>query len=64
MSRGCSYAQMLSSPRASARKRNSTRDLVADWNKWSPAERILAFVVSLLLVAVPLGVLITGKLAV
>jgi hypothetical protein len=40
------------------------RDLVADWKKWSPAERILAVVVSLLIVAVPLGVLLTGKLAV
>jgi hypothetical protein len=40
------------------------RDLVADWNKWSPAERILAVVVTILIIAVPLGVLLTGKLAV
>jgi hypothetical protein len=40
------------------------RDLVADWKKWSPAERILAVVVSILIVAVPLGVLLMGKLAV
>jgi hypothetical protein len=64
MSRGYSYAQMLSNPRASARKWNSIRDVVADWKKWSPAERILAVVVSILIVAVPLGVLLTGKLAV
>jgi hypothetical protein len=64
MSREYSDAPMLSSPRASARKWNSMRDLVADWKKWSAAERILAIVVSLLIVAVPLGVLITGKLAV
>ena len=64
MSREYSYAQMLSSPRASARKWNSMRDLVADWKKWSPAERILAVVVTILIIAVPLGVLLTGKLAV
>jgi hypothetical protein len=64
MSREYSYAQMLSSPRASPRKWNSMRDLVADWKKWSPAERILAVVVSILIVAVPLGVLLMGKLAV
>jgi hypothetical protein len=40
------------------------RDLVADWKKWSPAERILAVVVTILIIAVPLGVLLTGKLAV
>ena len=40
------------------------RDLIADWKKWSAAERILAVVVSLLIVAVPLGVLLTGKLGV
>jgi hypothetical protein len=50
--------------RTSAWKGDSMRDLVADWKKWSPAERILAVVVSLLIVAVPLGVLLTGKLAV
>ena len=40
------------------------RGLVADWKKWSPAERILAVVVTILIIAVPLGVLLTGKLAV
>jgi hypothetical protein len=32
------------------------RDFVADWKKWSRAERVLAVVVTvLLLVAVPIG---------
>jgi hypothetical protein len=33
------------------------RDLVADWKKWSRAERTLAV---LLMVALPLGLLMTG----
>jgi hypothetical protein len=36
------------------------RDWVADWNKWSRGERILAVVVTALLAALPLGVLLTG----
>jgi hypothetical protein len=41
------------------------RDLVADWKKWSRAERVLAvmgtlLVVALLIVALPLGLLMTG----
>lgn len=39
------------------------RDFVADWKKWSRAERVLAVVVTLLMVAVPLGLLLTGKTA-
>ena len=39
------------------------RDWVADWNKWSRAERVLAVVVTVLLAALPLSLLITGKLA-
>jgi hypothetical protein len=31
------------------------RDLVADWKKWSRAERVLAVVVTVLLAAVPIG---------
>jgi hypothetical protein len=31
------------------------RDLVADWKKWSRAERVLAVVVTLLLAAMPIG---------
>jgi hypothetical protein len=31
------------------------RDLVADWKKWSRAERVLAVLVTVLLAAVPIG---------
>ena len=37
------------------------RDFVADWKKWSRTERVLAVVVALLMVALPLGLLLTGK---
>jgi hypothetical protein len=37
------------------------RDWVADWNKWSRAERVLAVLVTFVLLALPLGLLITGK---
>ena len=36
------------------------RDLVADWKKWSRAERLLAVMGTLLMVALPFGLLITG----
>jgi hypothetical protein len=36
------------------------RDLVADWKKWNRAERMLAAMVALLMVALPLGLLMTG----
>jgi hypothetical protein len=36
------------------------RDLVADWKKWSRAERVLAVTGILLMVALPLGLLMTG----
>jgi hypothetical protein len=36
------------------------RDLVADWKKWSRAERVLAVMGTLLIVALPLGLLMTG----
>jgi len=36
------------------------RDLVADWKKWNSAERVLAVMVILLMVAWPLGLLMTG----
>ena len=31
------------------------RDFIADWKKWSRAERVLAIVVASLMAAVPLG---------
>ena len=36
------------------------RDLVADWKRWSRVERVLAVMGTLLLVALPLGLLTTG----
>ena len=36
------------------------RDFVADWNRWSRAERVLAVVMTLGLVALPLGALISA----
>jgi len=36
------------------------RDWVADWQKWSRAERVLAVLVTLTLVALPLGLMLTG----
>ena len=36
------------------------RDLVADWKKWSRVERVLAVVGTLLMVALPVGLLMTG----
>ena len=36
------------------------RDLIADWKKWSSAERLLAMVLILMLVGLPLRVLIAG----
>jgi hypothetical protein len=35
------------------------RDLVADWKRWSRSERLLAVIVTVLMVAVPLGLLLT-----
>lgn len=37
------------------------RDLIADWKRWSRAERVLAIVVTGMLFALPLGLLLTGK---
>lgn len=37
------------------------RDFVADWKKWSRTERVLAVMMTLMLVALPLGLLLSGK---
>jgi len=37
------------------------RDWIADWNRWSPAERVLAVLVATMLVAVPLSLVLAGK---
>ena len=36
------------------------RDLMADWNKWSSAERLLAVILMLMLIVLPLQFFITG----
>jgi hypothetical protein len=35
-------------------------DLIADWKSWSRAERVLAIVVTLLMIALPLGLALAG----
>ena len=37
------------------------RDWVADWKKWSRGERVLAVLVTTVLVALPLGLLLAAK---
>ncbi len=36
------------------------RDFMADWKKWSRAERVLAILVALLMVALPVGLALSG----
>ncbi len=40
------------------------RDWVADWKRWSRSERALAVLVTVLMVAVPLGLLLAAKVGV
>ena len=42
----------------------SMRDLVADWKRWSRTERLLAVIVTVLMVALPLGLLLTTRVGV
>ena len=37
------------------------RDLIADWKRWSRTERLLAVIVTVLMVALPLGLLLTTR---
>jgi hypothetical protein len=37
------------------------RDWVADWKRWSAGERVLAVLVTSLMVALPLGFLLASK---
>ena len=37
------------------------RDWIADWNKWSRAERVLALFVTFVLLALPLGILCAAE---
>jgi hypothetical protein len=39
-------------------------DLIADWNKWSRAERVLAILVTGTLIALPLCLLLTVRVGV
>jgi hypothetical protein len=36
------------------------RDFVADWNRWSRAERVLAILVAVFMVALPIGLALAG----
>ncbi len=36
------------------------RDVIADWKKWSRAERVLAIVATVMIVALPFGLLSLG----
>lgn len=40
------------------------RDWIADWNRWSLAERVLAVLVATMLVAVPFSLMLVGKVGV
>ena len=42
----------------------SMRDMVADWKKWSRAERVFAVLVTVLMVALPLGLMLVGSVGV
>ena len=35
-------------------------DFIADWKRWSRAERVLAIVVALLMIALPIGMALAG----
>ena len=46
---------------SSMRRKTAKRDWIADWNKWSRAERMFALLVALVLLALPLSLLLNGK---
>ena len=57
------YSRRVKSPPAGCAhvgRRRRMRDLMADWNKWSSAERLLAVVLMLMLIGLPLRVFIAG----
>jgi hypothetical protein len=43
------------------RRTTVKRDWIADWNKWSRAERVFALLVAFVLLALPLSLLLTGN---
>ncbi len=40
------------------------RDMVADWKKWSRAERVFAVLVTFLMVALPLGLMLVATVGI
>ena len=50
--------------RQGAARVGSMRDMVADWKKWSRVERVFAVLVTLLMVAVPLGLMLAASVGV
>jgi hypothetical protein len=38
-------------------------DLISDWKKWTRSERVLAVLMAGMLIALPLGLLLTAKAA-
>jgi hypothetical protein len=40
------------------------RDLIADWKRWSRAERVFAVLVTLLMIALPLGLMLAASVGV
>jgi hypothetical protein len=52
---------VVAEKRMGPRRRVPMRDWIADWNKWSPTERILAVAIAVTLMAVPLSLLLSGR---
>jgi hypothetical protein len=42
----------------------SMRDMMADWKRWSRAERVFAVLVTFLMVALPLGLMLVASIGV
>jgi hypothetical protein len=42
------------------RRKTVKRDWIADWNKWSCAERVCALLVAFVLLALPLSLMLTA----
>jgi hypothetical protein len=40
------------------------RDMMADWKRWSRAERVFAVLVTFLMVALPLGLMLVASIGV
>lgn len=42
----------------------SMRDMVADWKKWTRAERVFAVLVTVLMVGLPLGLVLVASVGI